>query len=828
MITYNYVYSSKESLLEFIDSTELDPLSNILVRIHTAVHNMGEANDLVKFIGEKLPNARIIGCSTSHIILEGQIIPESCLISFTSFSDAKITTGTMPIFDEDKELLPGAVLANNILKEIPTSIENPFILMFFPLSYSRIEAVVNTINESGRKIRLLGGTAYLEGESEDNPCFVISGDKAVPFEVGFCVIDSPHTRIYSDYASGVESVGKKSPIKAKGTIIEEVDNLKGGEWYSSLLGKEELDKNPTISEAFPVVSQDGREVAYHVDYKLNKEKGEYIIETFPELSTGTRISPGYFHPQKTFNQVAEIVNNVSSHPSESIFAYDCYARNSLLSNCAKWEIENFISTNISGCLLSGEVSSREGNNIYTNLTFIIASLSEDTESYISLNEPDVAAVQALQEENVKSLNFLLANATKALSEELSHREDMLRDAVFYNPAVGIDNQLKFQHDAGEKGFNKIAIFYLNNEKMLRLFSGVSETYGYLTDCYRKLIKEFSGSDLNIYSYQDTSLLYASNNIVSNEEFEATVDKIQDFLNSRVYGDIKLSYTAITILDEKDPLSKLEIALDYVKSHKLHRIHYKDVVSDIEKGQNNIRMLWVIREAVNHKRVVPYFQEIHSNLPGKSRLFEALMRIKDEDGKLYFPDSFLPLAKEYSLYDALSVQMVDTVMKMFQDKKSRVSINLNVQDIYNRNMLKMIFENMKNSRRPQNFIFEIVETEEITDYEYIKSFADRIHEYGGKIAVDDFGSGFSNMLHIMRIDADYIKIDGAVVKEILKDSLVRDFVEFMQSWCLKNNQLLICEYIENKEIQDIMESFGVAYSQGYYFSKPHPWGPEDES
>lgn len=827
MVTYNHIYKTKESLLDFMDSTGLCTVSNVLVRIHTAVHNISEAGDLVKTIGEKLPNAKLIGCSTSHIILEGQIIPEACLISFTTFSSAKLMTGTASIFDDNNKLHPGSVLAKNILEKIPEHAENAFVLMFFPLSYSRIEAVVNAINDSGRKIKLLGGTAYLENETEKNPCFVISGDRALSSEVGFCVIESPRIRIYSDYASGVESVGKKSPIKAKGTIIERVDNLKGGEWYSNLLGKAELDKNPAISEAFPVVSQDGREVAYHVDYKLNKETGEYFIETFPELSTGTRVSPGYFHPQKTFNQVSEIVNNVASHPSEAIFAYDCYARNSLLSNCAKWEIENFTSTNISGCLLSGEVSSREGKNIYTNLTFIIASLSEDKESYIPLVEPDVAAVQALQEENVQSLNFLLANATRALSEELSYREDMLRDAVFYNPAVGIDNQLKFQYDTEKKAFNKIAIFYLNNEKMLRLFAGVSETYGYLTDCYQKFVDAFNHLDLNIYSYQDTSLLYAANDSVSNEEFENTVDLMQDFLNSKSYGDIKLSFTAITILDETDPLSKIEIALDFAKNHKFLRVHYKDVVDDIEKEQGNIHVLWVIREALNHKRVVPYFQEIHSNIPDKPKLYESLMRIKDEEGNLYFPDTVLPLAKEYSLYDALSVQMVDTVMKMFLDKNSRVSINLNVQDIYNRQMLKMIFGNMKAAKHPQNYVFEIVETEEITDYEYIKSFADRIHEYGGKIAVDDFGSGFSNMLHIMRIDADYIKIDGGVIKEILKDTLVQDFVEFMQSWCQKNHQALICEFVENKEIQDILESFGVAYSQGYYFSKPHPWDPEDE-
>ncbi|MGN1102016.1 MAG: EAL domain-containing protein, partial [Huintestinicola sp.] len=55
----------------------------------------------------------------------------------------------------------------------------------------------------------------------------------------------------------------------------------------------------------------------------------------------------------------------------------------------------------------------------------------------------------------------------------------------------------------------------------------------------------------------------------------------------------------------------------------------------------------------------------------------------------------------------------------------------------------------------------VESEEVTDYQYIKEFADRIHEKNAKIAIDDFGSGFSNLMHIIRIDADFLKIDGEI-------------------------------------------------------------------
>lgn len=207
------------------------------------------------------------------------------------------------------------------------------------------------------------------------------------------------------------------------------------------------------------------------------------------------------------------------------------------------------------------------------------------------------------------------------------------------------------------------------------------------------------------------------------------------------------------------------------------------------------------------------------------MYESLMRIFDEDGKLYFPDQFLPVAKEYDLYESLSELMVETVIEMFRDKDIRVTINLNVQDIYDRKMLRMIFESMQTVPHPENFVFEIVESEEIMDYAYIKEFADRIHEYGGKVAIDDFGSGFSNLLHVLKIQADYIKIDGAIIRTITEDPHCLDFIRFINNWCVGNQQEVIAEYVENQQIQDIMMDIGVAHSQGYYYSKPHPWAEE---
>ncbi|MCI7760078.1 MAG: EAL domain-containing protein, partial [[Eubacterium] saphenum] len=100
--------------------------------------------------------------------------------------------------------------------------------------------------------------------------------------------------------------------------------------------------------------------------------------------------------------------------------------------------------------------------------------------------------------------------------------------------------------------------------------------------------------------------------------------------------------------------------------------------------------------------------------------------------------------------------------------------------------------------------------------------DRIHEKKARVAIDDFGSGFSNLLHILRIDADYLKIDGEIIRMINDDEKIMQFVGFLSSWWKERHKQVIAEYVENAEIQGKIEKMGISFSQGYFFSKPQPW------
>lgn len=134
-----------------------------------------------------------------------------------------------------------------------------------------------------------------------------------------------------------------------------------------------------------------------------------------------------------------------------------------------------------------------------------------------------------------------------------------------------------------------------------------------------------------------------------------------------------------------------MALQYGLEHNFSFVRYEQIADSIMDKTEEIHILQVIRDALSEYRMVPYFQGIYDNNEKRFGLYESLMRISDKTGKIYFPNQFLPVAKKYDLYELLSVAMVKKVMDMFVDGDVKVTINFNVRDIYDREMIKVIFK-----------------------------------------------------------------------------------------------------------------------------------------
>ena len=127
--------------------------------------------------------------------------------------------------------------------------------------------------------------------------------------------------------------------------------------------------------------------------------------------------------------------------------------------------------------------------------------------------------------------------------------------------------------------------------------------------------------------------------------------------------------------------------------------------------------------------------------------------------------------------------------------------------------------LKNSKVSDKVTFEILESDAIEDFVKVERFINEVRRYGAKIAIDDFGSGYSNFSYLTKIRADYIKIDGSLVKDIDVDNnsliVVETIVEFARKLGIKT----VAEYVHSSDVLDKVRELGIDFSQGFYIDEP---------
>jgi len=228
----------------------------------------------------------------------------------------------------------------------------------------------------------------------------------------------------------------------------------------------------------------------------------------------------------------------------------------------------------------------------------------------------------------------------------------------------------------------------------------------------------------------------------------------------------------------------------------------------------------IKEAIEDFRVVPFFQPIIENSTQTITKYEALIRILDkETNKPVSPFFFLEVAKKTKYYTILTKIMLEKTFEVFANKEEEFSLNLTIEDVLNKELQGFIFDLLNKYEVGNRVVFEIVESESIENFEEVISFIKSVKKFGCQIAIDDFGTGYSNFEYLMKLQADYIKIDGSMIKDIDTNEHSRLVVETIVSFAKKMGMKTIAEFVENENILKVVNELGIEYSQGYYFSKP---------
>lgn len=280
----------------------------------------------------------------------------------------------------------------------------------------------------------------------------------------------------------------------------------------------------------------------------------------------------------------------------------------------------------------------------------------------------------------------------------------------------------------------------------------------------------------------------------------------------------------------DLLSVAEVACSVAKDAGRNRVQLYEA-HDIAMARHRGEMQWVhrITEALNEDRFVLYCQEILAlNMSSNDKHYEILLRMQDKQGNIIPPNEFIPAAERYQLMPAVDRWVIDRTLLDFhflqQEDGAMVScaINLSGQSLCDESFLSYVVERIKSSDiPPARICFEITETAVMANLNIAVHFIAVLRDMGVRFALDDFGSGLSSFAYLKNLSVDYLKIDGAFVREMAHDridyAMVSSINEIGQLMGIKT----IAEFVENDAILEKLRELNVDYAQGYGIGRPRP-------
>jgi len=242
----------------------------------------------------------------------------------------------------------------------------------------------------------------------------------------------------------------------------------------------------------------------------------------------------------------------------------------------------------------------------------------------------------------------------------------------------------------------------------------------------------------------------------------------------------------------------------------------------EKAKENMKTVSMIKQAINSSKIVSYFQPIIHNQTRKIAKYESLVRLIDEDDNVISPFFFLETSKKSNYYTQITNIVLEHSFSILKNCNVDISINLSAIDIEQRHTREKILKLLENNRvHASRVVFELLEDESVKEFEIIKEFIHDVKNFGVKIAIDDFGAGYSNYERLLDYQPDILKIDGCLIRNIETSSYSLSVVKSIVTFAKEQNIQTIAEFIENESIFNIIKDLGVDFSQGYYFGKPEP-------
>jgi len=430
------------------------------------------------------------------------------------------------------------------------------------------------------------------------------------------------------------------------------------------------------------------------------------------------------------------------------------------------------------------------------------------------------SISALYDEHDKEYNYL---AVFSDLTELKKTQNEIEKMAFTDSLTGLCNKTHLEKLITSDKDRTLILLNVNN------FSYINTAYGFETG--DKLLIELANILKNNFDAHSTCRINSDEfALLFDKEIDIknTTLKIQDyFYNNEIQIEnitLNISFSFGATCGSQNILRNSALALKQAKEIGKNNLYiFNQDADNIDHSQREsfIASNNLLHTALNEDMIVPFFQGIRDNNAKEITKFEVLARIKKDD-EIISPYQFLEPARLSGLLSEITKTIIDKSFKTMASNKYTFSINITEDDLSKNYLIDYLKEkSIEYKIDPTRVILEILEGISSTGKKnHIKQLT-QLKEKGFSIAIDDFGSEYSNFERVLDLDIDYLKIDAKYIKDIDQNPKSFEIARAIVFFAKNANIPCIAEFVHNETIQRIVYDLGIDYSQGYYYSEPMP-------
>ena len=482
----------------------------------------------------------------------------------------------------------------------------------------------------------------------------------------------------------------------------------------------------------------------------------------------------------------------------------------------KYENEiDLIITDVNMPILNGLDMVKEIKKININIPIIVATAFSNKE-YL-LEAIDIGVDKYV----LKPID--IAKLLQVMSQSLIYHE--LKD-LYTDKLTNLPNRNKLKKDLDENNIDLMALLDIDE------FSTINDLFGekigdnILYELANKLKNYFDENTYIVYRIEaDKFAIVAKKNNHDLNEFynlcKAFADKIEKESLLIDEDEIDINITiGIAQGDGARAFKYSQRVINYART-KLQRIMiYNESFKIQQSFEENIKWVKQLKVGFRENLFQAYFQPIVDTKTKEIYKYEALIRYITKEGLEIAPYNFINVAKKTKIYPNIIKIVIQDSFRLIKNKNKRVSVNISFDDIANEETTAFIYQILEQNKDFTQFLeFEILESEEISDFNEVSKFISEIKKFNCIVGVDDFGAGYSNFNLLTLLDIDFVKIDGSLIEKINSSKDLEIIVNTIANFSKEFKVKTVAEYVSNEDIYNKIKELNIDYCQGYYFDRP---------